>query len=76
VLDEATSALDNGTQARAMATVLSMAATRFVIAHRISTIRHAHRILMLDNGRIVESGTFTELMAKQGAFARLASAQA
>jgi len=46
-----------------------------VIAHRLSTIRNATRILMFDNGRVIESGTFDQLVAKGGRFAELARAQ-
>ena len=75
ILDEATSALDNTTQAIAMNTILAMRATRIVIAHRISTIRHADRILVLDTkGRIAEQGTYAELMELDGEFAALARA--
>ena len=49
--------------------------TTFVIAHRLSTIRHATRILMFDNGRVIETGTFDELVAQGGRFAELARAQ-
>jgi len=49
--------------------------TTFVIAHRLSTVRNATRILMLDQGRIIESGSFDELVAKNGRFAELARAQ-
>jgi ATP-binding cassette subfamily B protein len=49
--------------------------TTFVIAHRLSTIRHATRILMFDQGKVIESGTFDELVAKGGRFADLARAQ-
>ena len=49
--------------------------TTFVIAHRLSTIRNATRILVFDNGRVIESGTFDELVAKGGRFAELARAQ-
>jgi ATP-binding cassette subfamily B protein len=49
--------------------------TTFVIAHRLSTIRNATRILVFDGGRIIESGTFDELVAKGGRFAELARAQ-
>jgi ABC-type bacteriocin/lantibiotic exporter with double-glycine peptidase domain len=76
VLDEATSALDNRTQAKAMQAILDLPITRFIIAHRISTIRHAHRILVLDQGMIVEAGSYDQLMAANGAFARLTRAQA
>lgn len=76
ILDEATSALDNRTQARAMQAILDLRITRFVIAHRISTVRHAHRILVLDGGMVVEAGTYEDLIAADGAFARIAKAQA
>jgi ATP-binding cassette subfamily B protein len=49
--------------------------TTFVIAHRLATIRHASRILVFEAGRIVETGTFEELVAKGGRFAELAQAQ-
>jgi ATP-binding cassette, subfamily B, beta-glucan exporter len=49
--------------------------TTFVIAHRLATIRNADRILVLDHGRIVETGSFDELVAKGGRFADLARAQ-
>ncbi len=49
--------------------------TTFVIAHRLSTIRNATRILEFENGRVIESGTFDELVAQGGHFANLATAQ-
>ena len=49
--------------------------TTFVIAHRLSTIRNADRILVFDQGRIIESGSFDELMAQGGVFAAFAKAQ-
>ena len=49
--------------------------TTFVIAHRLATVRNATRILVFDQGRIIETGTFDELVAKGGRFAELASAQ-
>ena len=49
--------------------------TTFVIAHRLATIRNATRILVFDHGRIIESGTFDELVARGGRFAELAQAQ-
>ncbi len=74
ILDEATSALDNGTEARIQKalTGLSRGRTTFVIAHRLSTVRNADLILVLDQGRLVESGRFEELVAQGGLFAELA----
>jgi ATP-binding cassette subfamily C protein len=74
-LDEATSALDNRTQAIVSESLERLDATRIVIAHRLSTIVNADRICMLDGGRIVEMGSYTELMARDGLFARLANRQ-
>jgi ABC-type bacteriocin/lantibiotic exporter with double-glycine peptidase domain len=73
--DEATSALDNATQAIVARTLDQAGATRVTIAHRLSTVRNADRICVLERGRFVESGTFTELMARNGAFAELARRQ-
>src|SRR5215468_3989559 len=70
--DEATSALDNRTQAIVRRSIEGLNATRIVIAHRLSTIRDADRILVMEAGRIVESGTYDELIAKGGAFLHLA----
>lgn len=77
ILDEATSALDAVTEAKVNAALdeVMKGRTTFVIAHRLSTIRHATRILMFDQGRVIESGTFDELVAKGGRFADLARAQ-
>ena len=77
ILDEATSALDAVTEAKvnaALDTVMK-GRTTFVIAHRLSTIRNATRILVFDRGRVTESGTFDELVARGGHFADLARAQ-
>jgi ABC-type bacteriocin/lantibiotic exporter with double-glycine peptidase domain len=74
-LDEATSALDNRTQAIVGESIAAMNATRIVIAHRLSTIRNADRILVLDRGRIVEIGTYDELLERNGEFRRLAQRQ-
>lgn len=73
--DEATSALDNPSQALVSASLEQMSATRIVIAHRLSTIVNADCIYVLDKGRIVQSGTYTELMRKRGLFAELAKRQ-
>ena len=73
VLDEATSALDNRTEAlvqRALA-ALTRGRTTFVIAHRLSTVRHADRVVVMEAGRIVEQGTHDALAARGGAFAAL-----
>src|SRR5436309_3664274 len=77
ILDEATSALDAVTEAKVNAALdeVMRGRTTFVIAHRLSTIRNATRILVFDNGRVIESGTFDELVAKGGRFAELAKAQ-
>ncbi len=77
ILDEATSALDPVTEAR-LTTALDevmKGRTTFVIAHRLATIRNATRILVFDQGRIVETGTYDELVARGGFFAELANAQ-
>jgi ATP-binding cassette subfamily C protein len=73
--DEATSALDNRTQEIVSASLNGLAATRVVIAHRLSTVVNADRIYVLQQGRIVESGTYRELMQRRGVFAELARRQ-
>jgi ATP-binding cassette subfamily B protein len=77
ILDEATSALDTETEAKVKAALdeVMKGRTSFVIAHRLTTVRNATRILVFDKGRIVETGTFDELAAKGGRFAELAAAQ-
>ena len=73
--DEATSALDNRTQRIVSESIKQLHATRVVVAHRLSTIRHADRIVVLEHGRIVESGSYDALMANDGLFARMARRQ-
>jgi ATP-binding cassette subfamily B protein len=77
ILDEATSALDVATEAKVQAALdeVMKDRTTFVIAHRLSTVRNATRILVFEHGRVVETGTFDELVATGGRFAALAKAQ-
>ena len=75
MFDEATSALDNKTQKRVSDALDALKCTRIVIAHRLSTIRNCDRILVLDKGKILEDGTYDELIAKNGTFAELVERQ-
>jgi NHLM bacteriocin system ABC transporter ATP-binding protein len=75
LFDEATSALDNRTQAQVSDAIHRLRATRIVIAHRLSTVARADRIVVLEAGRIVQSGSYEELMAIEGPFRRLARRQ-
>jgi glucan exporter ATP-binding protein len=77
ILDEATSALDATTEAKVQAALDEVMKNRttFVIAHRLATVRNATRILVFERGRIVEAGSFDELVARGGLFAQLARAQ-
>ena len=75
MFDEATSALDNITQKQVSEALDRMKCTRIVIAHRLSTIRQCDRIIVLDKGKIVEDGSYEELIAKNGFFAELVSRQ-
>ncbi|MBQ1346575.1 MAG: ATP-binding cassette domain-containing protein, partial [Erysipelotrichaceae bacterium] len=75
VLDEATSALDNITQKQVLDNILKLNTTVLMIAHRLSTVMHFDRIIMLKDGLIVESGTYDELMEKNGLFAELVNKQ-
>ena len=77
ILDEATSALDALTESRVQAALAEVmkGRTTFVIAHRLATVRNAGRILVFQNGRIIESGRFEELIQRGGHFAELARSQ-
>jgi subfamily B ATP-binding cassette protein MsbA len=73
ILDEATSALDTESEIAVQEAIrrLTTGRTSLVIAHRLSTIQNADRIIMMDAGRIIESGTHKQLLAMNGAFAHL-----
>ena len=75
MFDEATSALDNRTQKQVSEALDGLKSTRIVIAHRLSTVKNCDRILVLDKGRIVEDGSYDELIAQNGLFAALAARQ-
>ena len=77
ILDEATSALDSITEGRIQASLdrLSKGRTSIIIAHRLSTVRGADRIAVIDSEKIIEEGSHTELMKKDGAYAGLVKAQ-
>ena len=76
LLDEATSALDNHTERLVQQALETLRSERtcFVIAHRLSTVRNAHRIYVLKDGTIVEHGTHDELIAQNGVYTELAQA--
>ena len=74
-LDEATSALDNTTQQMVSKSLEGLNATRIVIAHRLSTVINADKIFVMENGEIVESGTYPELQSNGGKFAELVKRQ-
>ena len=76
LLDEATSSLDTVTEAKIYENLDKLACTRIVIAHRVSTISRADRILVMEDGAFVEQGTHAELMALGGRYHKLASSQA
>jgi ABC-type bacteriocin/lantibiotic exporter with double-glycine peptidase domain len=75
IFDEATSALDNKTQKQVSDALDRLKSTRIVIAHRLSTIKNCDRILVMDQGAIIEEGTYDELIEKKGTFAELVARQ-
>ena len=75
VFDEATSALDNKTQKHVSDSLAKLDCTRIVVAHRLSTVKHCDRIIVVENGAIAEEGTYEELLAKGGSFANLVERQ-
>lgn len=75
IFDEATSALDNITQKQVSDALARLKCTRIVVAHRLSTIKECDRIIVMDEGRIAEDGTYEELIARGGIFAGLVERQ-
>ena len=75
LFDEATSALDNRTQAIVTETLARMSITRVVIAHRLTTIENGDRVFVMERGRLVQQGSYQELLDKPGLFAELARRQ-
>ena len=75
MFDEATSALDNVSQKHVSDSLDSLNCTRLVVAHRLSTVRHCDRIMVVDGGRIAEEGTYEELIERGGIFAELVARQ-
>jgi ABC-type bacteriocin/lantibiotic exporter with double-glycine peptidase domain len=74
LLDEATSALDTATEAAVTANLARLRATRIIVTHRLSTVANADRIVVMDRGRIVETGSHAALLAGRGAYHRLVAA--
>ena len=74
LLDEATSALDNSTEKRVIENLERQRCTRITVAHRLSTVRNADLIVVMDKGRIVEQGNHQQLLSSNGLYARLVQA--
>ena len=75
LLDEPTSALDNETQAHVLLNLEQRAMTRVMVAHRLSTIQHADMILVLERGKVVQQGSYNDLLNQQGVFSQLMARQ-
>lgn len=75
ILDEATSALDNNTQEKVVRVMDSLSVTRIAVAHRLSTLRFCDRILLLDQGKVIEEGSFDSLMERKGKFYEMVRGQ-
>ncbi len=76
LLDEATSSLDAASELEVMNNLAGLTCTRIIVAHRLSTIAFADRIVVMDEGSIAESGTHGELMNAGGVYAKMVAAQA
>jgi ABC-type bacteriocin/lantibiotic exporter with double-glycine peptidase domain len=74
LLDEATSALDNQTEARVIENLEKLRCTRITVAHRLSTVRNADVIVVMDKGKVVETGSYAELATRGGLFSQLLAA--
>ena len=75
LLDEATNWLDNESQATIMQNLARLTSTRIVIAHRLSTLRQADRIYVMQDGKVVEEGSYAELVEREGVFQNLVRRQ-
>ena len=77
IFDEATSALDSASEKKVQEATNNMMknCTTFLVAHRLSTIKNADRIAVMEEGKIIEIGNYEELMAKKGAFYKLQTLQ-
>ena len=75
ILDEATSALDARTEHDVVKAIRDRGVTCIMIAHRLSTVRDCDEIIVLDQGRIAQRGTYEELMREKGVFAELAGSE-
>ena len=77
ILDEATSSIDTRTEIKIQQAFASMmeGRTSFIVAHRLSTIREADIILVMDSGKVIEQGTHEELLAEKGFYAKLYNSQ-